>query len=56
VTDDIYLHADVAADMRARLTQRFTSGAGLTVAEIRDLLGTTRNTPSRCASTWTAAG
>jgi selenocysteine-specific elongation factor len=42
VTDDIYLHADVAADMRARLKERFAAGAGLTVAEIRDLLGTTR--------------
>ena len=42
VTDDIYLHADVAADMRARLKDRFAAGTGLTVAEIRDLLGTTR--------------
>ena len=42
VTDDIYLHADVAADMRAKLTERFAAGGGLTVAEIRDLLGTTR--------------
>ena len=42
VTDDIYLHADVAADMRTRLKERFATGAGLTVAEIRDLLGTTR--------------
>jgi selenocysteine-specific elongation factor len=42
VTDDIYLHADGAADMRARLKERFAAGGGLTVAEIRDLLGTTR--------------
>jgi selenocysteine-specific elongation factor len=42
VTDDIYLHSDVAADMRAKLKERFATGAGLTVAEIRDLLGTTR--------------
>ena len=42
VTDDIYLHADVAADMRARLQGKLAGGAGATVAEIRDLLGTTR--------------
>jgi selenocysteine-specific elongation factor len=42
VTDDIYLHADVEADMRRRITERLRQGGGLTVAEIRDLLGTTR--------------
>jgi selenocysteine-specific elongation factor len=42
VTDDIYLHADVAADMRTRLQGKMANGAGATVAEIRDLLGTTR--------------
>jgi selenocysteine-specific elongation factor len=42
VTDDIYLHADVEADMRRRLAERFATSAGLTVAEIRDILGTTR--------------
>jgi selenocysteine-specific elongation factor len=42
VTDDIYLHSDVAADMRAKLRDRFATGAGMTVAEIRDLFGTTR--------------
>jgi len=42
VTDDIYLHADVAADMRARLQGKMAGGTGATVAEIRDLLGTTR--------------
>ena len=42
VTDDIYLHADVAADMRTRLKTRLAGGAAATVAEIRDLLGTTR--------------
>jgi selenocysteine-specific elongation factor len=42
VTDDIYLHVDVEADMRKRVTERLAQGAGLTVAEIRDMLGTTR--------------
>jgi selenocysteine-specific elongation factor len=42
VTDDIYLHGDVAADMRAKLRDKLAGGAGATVAEIRDLLGTTR--------------
>jgi selenocysteine-specific elongation factor len=42
VTDDIYLHAEVAADMCNKLKQRSAGGNGLTVAEIRDVLGTTR--------------
>jgi selenocysteine-specific elongation factor len=42
ITDDIYLHVEVEADMRRRVTERLASGPGLTVAEIRDLLGTTR--------------
>jgi selenocysteine-specific elongation factor len=42
VTDDIYLHADVEAEMRRLLNDKLQSGAGMTVAEIRDLLGTTR--------------
>jgi selenocysteine-specific elongation factor len=42
VTDDIYLHADVEADMRKRLRERFATSPALTVAEIRDILGTTR--------------
>ena len=42
ITPDIYLHGDIAADMRARLKDRLVGGAGATVAEIRDLLGTTR--------------
>jgi selenocysteine-specific elongation factor len=42
VTDDIYLHGDVAADMQNRLKEKLAGGAGATVAEIRDLLGTTR--------------
>lgn len=42
VADDIYLHGDVEADMRRRITDRLRSGPPMTVAEIRDLLGTTR--------------
>jgi selenocysteine-specific elongation factor len=42
VTDEIYLHADADAEMRRLVTERLKQGTGLTVAEIRDLLGTTR--------------
>jgi selenocysteine-specific elongation factor len=42
VTDDIYLHSDAEAEMRRRVRDRLAAGPGLTVAEIRDLLGTTR--------------
>lgn len=43
IADDLYLHAEVEAEMRQKLRERFADGgAGLTVAEIRDLLGTTR--------------
>jgi selenocysteine-specific elongation factor len=42
VADDIFLHADVEAEMRRRVAERLQSGPGATVAEVRDLLGTTR--------------
>jgi len=47
ITDDLYLHADAEAKMRRLLTERLSPLHGgeppsLTVAEIRDLLGTTR--------------
>ena len=42
ITDGVYLHADTDADMRDRVTARLSAGPGATVAEIRDLLGTTR--------------
>jgi selenocysteine-specific elongation factor len=42
ITDDIYLHVDTEAEMRRLIAEKLTAGAGLTVAEIRDLLGTTR--------------
>jgi selenocysteine-specific elongation factor len=43
ITEDIYLHTEVEAEMRRLLEERLaTLPGGLTVAEIRDLLGTTR--------------
>jgi selenocysteine-specific elongation factor len=42
IADDIYLHSDVEAEMRRLLMNKLAAGPGLTVAEIRDLFGTTR--------------
>ncbi|HYV35255.1 MAG TPA: SelB C-terminal domain-containing protein, partial [Gemmataceae bacterium] len=43
IADGIFLHADAEATMRQKVREKLTGGgAGLTVAEIRDLLGTTR--------------
>jgi selenocysteine-specific elongation factor len=42
ISEGIYLHGDIDADMRRRVAGKLNSGPGLTVAEIRDLLGTTR--------------
>jgi selenocysteine-specific elongation factor len=43
IVDELYLHSDAEAEMRRRVTDKLAEGgAGLTVAEIRDLLGTTR--------------
>src|SRR5262249_45453625 len=43
ITNDIYLHADTAAEMNQLVLSKLAgNGAGVTVAEIRDLLGTTR--------------
>jgi selenocysteine-specific elongation factor len=42
IADDIYLHSDVEAEMRRLIADKLAAGPGLTVAEIRDLLGTTR--------------
>ena len=40
---DIYLHSDVEAEMRRLIANKLSGGGpGLTVAEIRDLLGTSR--------------
>jgi len=40
--DQLYLHAEVEVELRRRLTQAFVATPGLTVSEIRELLGTTR--------------
>jgi selenocysteine-specific elongation factor len=42
IAEDIYLHADAEAQMRRLVSDKLAQGVGLTVAEIRDLLGTTR--------------
>jgi selenocysteine-specific elongation factor len=42
IAEDIYLHTDVETEMRQRVREKLATGPGLTVAEIRDLLGTTR--------------
>jgi selenocysteine-specific elongation factor len=42
IADGIYLHAEAEADMRRLVTEKLCAGPGMTVAEIRDLLGTTR--------------
>jgi selenocysteine-specific elongation factor len=42
IAQDLYLHSDAEAEMRSRVGQRVANGPGMTVAEIRDLLGTTR--------------
>jgi selenocysteine-specific elongation factor len=39
---DVYLHAEAEADMTRLVQHALSQGKGLTVAEIRDLLGTTR--------------
>ncbi len=42
VAQDVYLHVDHESEMRRRIEEKLKEGKGLTVAEIRDLLGTTR--------------
>jgi selenocysteine-specific elongation factor len=42
ISDELYLHADAEAQMRRLLGEKLAPDKGLTVAEIRDLLGTTR--------------
>jgi selenocysteine-specific elongation factor len=42
IADGIYLHASAEAEMRQLVTDRLRSGTGATVAEIRNLLGSTR--------------
>lgn len=42
IADDIYLHIEAEAEMRRLVREKIAEGKGLTVAEIRDMLGTTR--------------
>jgi selenocysteine-specific elongation factor len=42
IGDGLYLDATAEASLRERVAERLRTGPGLTVAEIRDLLGTTR--------------
>ncbi len=43
IAPDIYLHSDIDTEMRKLISERLASGGkGMTVAEIRDILGTTR--------------
>ncbi len=42
VTEEIYLSAEAETEMRRRVQERLRDGTSATVAEIRDLLGTTR--------------
>jgi selenocysteine-specific elongation factor len=42
LSGDIFLHHEVETRMRSRLERELANGKGLTVSEIRDLLGTTR--------------
>ena len=39
IVDDLYLHCDAEAEMRRLIGEKLATGPGLTVAEIRDLLG-----------------
>lgn len=42
VSDEFYLHAEADQQMRSMLNERMQQGQGLTVSEIRELLGTSR--------------
>jgi selenocysteine-specific elongation factor len=42
VSDDLFLSAEADVHLRRTISERLRTGTGLTVAEIRDLLGTTR--------------
>ena len=42
ISEQLYLAAEAEIELRRRITARLQQGAALTVAEIRDLLGTTR--------------
>ena len=42
ITDEVFLSPEAEAEMLAKVKLRLEGGQGATVAEIRDLLGTTR--------------
>jgi selenocysteine-specific elongation factor len=42
VDNELYLHRDTAAELRARIAAALAGGAGRTVSEIKDALGTSR--------------
>ncbi len=42
INKDLYLSAETEADLRGRVQERLRTGNGLTMAELRDLLATTR--------------
>src|SRR5262249_11219907 len=42
ITPELYLHSEAEAEMRRLVREKLKEGKGLTVAEIRDLMGTTR--------------
>jgi selenocysteine-specific elongation factor len=42
ICPDFYLHADVLAQLKQLLSDRLAGGNGITVSELRELLGTTR--------------
>jgi selenocysteine-specific elongation factor len=42
IANDLYLHADAESEMRRMISEKLAAGSALPVAEIRDLLGTTR--------------
>ncbi len=42
IAEDVYLHAEAEAELRRLVQNALDTGKGLTVADIRDLLGTTR--------------
>ena len=42
IARDLYLHADVDRQLRETLRQRLANGTGLTISQMREILGTTR--------------
>ncbi len=42
IAKDFYLHAEAEADLRGRMTAAFATNTGLTVSQIREVLGTSR--------------